>query len=283
VGYVPEIGQHVAWAESSAVSYANSVLGARTNREGGPSALAAAIAGRTARYGLHLDENRLATVVIDVLCAVKSTSDLGALGYLVGQRVGSRIPYLRLWDSEPETWNLNTLCAAMAASGAVALYHIEGVTLEARACDMVVRDAHRLVVDDLAPGYAALDGTAREVDLVSLGCPHASLAELETIAAFLVGRHVKTTLWITTARDTRHIAEEAGWVPRIQAAGGRVVADTCMVVAPVADLGFRTMATNSAKMAFYAPAHSGLSVRFGSTERCLEAALAGSWPAPQRT
>lgn len=282
VGYVPEVDQHVAWAESSAVSYANSVLGARTNREGGPSALAAAITGRTARYGLHLDENRLATVVVDIRCPLTSASDLGALGYLVGQRVGSRLPYLRFWHSEPESWNLNTLGAAMAASGAVALYHIEGVTPEARARDMLASDAHRLVVDDLSPGYTALDGPAREVDLVSLGCPHASLAELEAIAVYLGGRQVKTALWITTARATRRAAEEAGWVARIQAAGGRVVADTCMVVAPVADLGFRTMATNSAKMAFYAPAHSDLSVRFGSTERCLDAALTGSWPAARR-
>jgi predicted aconitase len=112
---------------------------------------------------------------------------------------------------------------------------------------------------------------------VSIGCPHASLAEIEAVAGYLEGRYVKAALWITTARAVRQAAEEAGLVDLIEAAGGRVVADTCMVVAPVADLGFRTMATNSAKMAFYTPSHSGLAVRFGPLERCLEAAVSGNW------
>jgi hypothetical protein len=278
VGYVPEFGQHLAWAESSAVSYANSVLGARTNREGGPSALAAAITGRTARYGLHLAENRLATTIVEVRCPVRSEADLGALGYLVGRKVSSGVPYYRFRDWGLGDRYLKTLGAAMAASGAVALYHIEGLTAEARTGNVIGRDTQTLIVDDLAPGYAALNGPAEEVDLVSLGCPHASLAGLEAAAGFLAGRQVQSTLWITTARATREAAEKAGLVARIEAAGGRVVADTCMVVAPVASFGFRTMATNSAKMAFYAPAHSGLAVRFGPMEQCLEAAVRGRWP-----
>jgi predicted aconitase len=279
VGHVPELGQHVAWAESSAVSYANSVLGARTNREGGPSALAAAITGRTARYGLHLDENRLATAVVDVRCSVKSEADLGACGYLVGQQIGGGVPYFRFHHAPLITQHssLKALGAAMAASGAVALYHVEGVTPEARAGDVIAPGAQSLVVDDLAPGYTALNGPSEEIDLVSIGCPHASLAEIEVVAGYLEGRRVRAALWITTARATRQAAEVAGLVDRIEAAGGRVVADTCMVVAPVADLGFRTMATNSAKMAFYTPSHSGLSVRFGPLAQCLEAAVRGRW------
>jgi hypothetical protein len=166
----------------------------------------------------------------------------------------------------------------MAASGAVALYHVEGVTPEANAGDTVAPGVQTLVVDDLAPGYAALDGASEKVDLVSLGCPHASLDELEAIASYLAGRRVEATLWITTARETREAAVQAGWIEKIKAAGGRVVADTCMVVAPVADLGFRTLATNSAKMALYTPSHGGLAVRFGSMEQCLEAAIHGWWP-----
>lgn len=279
VGYVPGFGEHVAWAESSAVSYANSVLGARTNREGGPSALAAAIAGRTARYGPHLDENRQATVVVDVRCPVRSESDLSALAYLVGQQVENRVPFLRFRDWEFGTWALKGFGAAMAASGAVALYHIEGVTPEAKAGDVVAPGAKRLTVDDLASAYLALNAQADDLDLVSLGCPHASLADLEAVADRLDGRRIKAALWITTARATREAAEAAGLVARIEAVGGQVVADTCMVVAPVAELGFRTMATNSAKMAFYAPAHSGLAVRFGSVDQCVAAAVEGKWPA----
>jgi hypothetical protein len=280
VGYVPQKGQHVAWAESSAVSYANSVCGARTNREGGPSALAAAITGRTARYGLHLDENRLATVMVDVRCPIGSEADLGALGYLVGRHTKNGVPYFRFQEPWTGRRVLNTLGAAMAASGAVALYHIDGVTAEAKARNVIGHSASSLVVDDLAPGYRALDGSAAKVDLVSLGCPHASLADLEAIAGHLSGRRVQSALWVTTARATREAAEAEGWVAQIETAGGRVVADTCMVVAPVASLGFRTMATNSAKMAFYAPAHSGLGVRFGPMERCLEAAVTGRWSGP---
>jgi predicted aconitase len=279
VGYVPRLGQHVAWAESSAVSYANSILGARTNREGGPSALAAAIAGRTARYGLHLDENRRPTAVVEVRCPIRSETDLGSLGYLVGRQVENGVPTFRFHVADPGAFEWKTLGAAMAASGAVALYHIEGVTPEADTGDMVAPGVQTLVVDDLAPGYAALDGSSEKVDLVSLGCPHASLGELEAIASCVAGRRVEAALWITTARETREAAAQAGWVEQIEAAGGRVLADTCMVVAPVADLGFRTLATNSAKMAFYTPSHSGLAVRFGPMERCLEAAIRGRWPA----
>jgi len=277
VGHAPAFGQHIAWAESSAVSYANSVLGARTNREGGPSALAAAITGRAACYGLHLDENRQATVVIDVRCPIRSESDLGALGYLVGQLVENRVPYLQFHDGRPGDWELKTLGAAMAASGAVALYHIEGVTPEAKAGNVVQAGAETLVIDNLSPGFEALDGACEEIDLVSLGCPHASLSELRCAADHLDGRHLKAALWITTARSTREAAESEGLVARIEAAGGRVVADTCMVVAPVAELGFRSLATNSAKMAFYAPAHSGLKVRYGTLEQCLDAAVTGAW------
>jgi len=277
VGHTPSSGQHIAWAESSAVSYANSVLGARTNREGGPSALAAAITGRTACYGLHLDENRQATAVIDVRCPVRSESELGALGLLVGQLVGNRVPALRFHDWRPENLALNTLGAAMAASGAVALYHIEGVTPEANSGNVVRPGAETYMIDDLSPGYEALDGTCVEIDLVSLGCPHASLADLRKLADCLDGHCLQAALWITTARATREAAESEGIISRIEAAGGQVVADTCMVVAPAEELGFRSMATNSAKMAFYSPSHSGLQVRFGPLEQCVKAALTGKW------
>jgi predicted aconitase len=286
VGYEPEFGAHLAWAESSAVSYANSVLGARTNREGGPSALAAAITGRTACYGLHLDQHRQPTAVVDVRCPLTSEADLGAQGYLVGQRVKNGVPYfadrgLIDWAAAPMgTWGLKTLGAAMAASGAVAVYHVEGVTPEAQAGLVLPTDTPTIRIDNLAPAYEQLNGPSEVVDLVSLGCPHASLGEMEAIASYLDGRRARTALWITTARATRDAAEAAGLVARIEASGGRVVPDTCMVVAPVADLGYRALATNSAKMAFYTPSHSGLSVRFGPMEQCLEAATTGRWPLP---
>lgn len=279
IGNRPGLGEHIAWAESSAVSFANSVLGARTNREGGPSALSAAICGYTAAYGLHLDSNRVARYRVEVRCALASTADWGALGYLTGRQVRDGVPYFVLNDAvlSPNIDQLKSLGAAMAASGAVALYHIDGVTPEARMQNMLAPDAQRIIIDDLAAGYAALNGAVEQVDLVSIGCPHASEDELAQVAQLVEGRQLVSALWVTTARATRERAAQA--VEVIETAGGRVVADTCMVVAPVEQLGFKVMATNSAKMATYTPSHSGLQVRFGTLAQCIEAALTGRWRA----
>jgi predicted aconitase len=291
VGYVPRAGEHLAWSESSAVSFANSALGARSNREGGPSALAAAIAGRTAAYGLHLAANRQATHVIEVGCPVRREADFGALGYLVGLQVGDGVPYCRLrrddlLERRPRQEELMALGAAMAASGAVALYHVEGVTPEARQGAVspggVLPSGNAALptisISSLSEAYAALNSPLDEIDFVSLGCPHSTLADIERVATLLDGKRVQTVLWITTSRQVRSLAEQRGLVDGIEAAGGKVFADTCLVVAPMEEMGFKAMATNSAKAAFYSPAHSGLKRRFGTTEQCVEAALTGRWP-----
>lgn len=306
VGNLPARGDHVAWAESSAVSFANSVLGARTNREGGPSALAAAITGRTPRYGLHLPENRRAQLVVEVRCPLQSSADLGALGAMVGRMACNRVLYflvssfefrvpglelrktqlktqnsrLRTRNSEPEISVdlLKALGAAMAASGAVALYHIEGVTPEADEPDIIAPGAETCVIDSLDEGYAALTSSSDdEIDLVWIGCPHASLDELAQVVELLAGRRVRTALWVTMAREVRADAEKAGLAQALETLGGRAVADTCLVVAPVKELGFRHMATPSGKGAYYAPSHSGLAVRYGPLEACIEAAVSGRW------
>jgi len=322
VGNLPARGDHVAWAESSAVSFANSVLGARTNREGGPSALAAAITGRTPRYGLHLPENRRAQLVVEVHCPVQSSADFGALGAMVGQIARNRVPYFRVSSSEfralsseftvsssqfrvtgsrPETDDsesgspisnlqsqnselgtlvdlLKGLGAAMAASGAVALYHIEDVTPEADEPNIIAADAETFVVDSLDEGYAALNcGGDDRIDLVWIGCPHASISELTQVVELLAGRQVQGALWVTMAREVKVEAEQAGLVGALEALGGCVVADTCLVVAPVKELGFRHMATPSGKGAYYAPSHSGLAVSYGPLEACVEAAVTGYW------
>jgi len=283
VGNVPHKGEHVAWAESSAVSYANSVLGARTNREGGPGALAAGITGRTAACGLHLDENRRATLRVIVRCPVRGISDFGALGYLVGRAARNRVPYfvglevgagLHRLSSDAA---LRALGAAMAASGAVALYHVAGVTPEADRPDVLAPGHETLVVNDLQPAYAALNSDVREIDLVWFGCPHASLEQIAEVVRLLAGRRVKAALWITTAREVRQIAEAEGLVDAVEACGGRVVADMCVVVAPMQELSLCTLATPSAKGATYAPSHAGLRVRYGTVEQCIQAAVAGVW------
>jgi predicted aconitase len=280
VGNAPRLGQHVAWAESSAVSYANSVLGARTNREGGPSALAAAITGRTAAYGLHLDENRRATLRVLVRCPVRTPSDFGALGHLVGRTVRNRVPYFTLKDlgGARSDAALKALGAAMAASGAVALYHVAGITPEAGRPDILAPGHETLVVDDLQPALAALNSGVRKIDLVWFGCPHADLEEMAEVVRLLDERRVKAALWITAAREVRERANAEGLVAAVEASGGRVVADMCAVVAPMQELGFCTLATPSAKGATYVPSHAGLQVRYGTVEQCVEAAVTGVWP-----
>ncbi|MHB9032968.1 MAG: aconitase X [Anaerolineae bacterium] len=292
VGNVPGYGQHLAWSESSAVAYANAVLGARTNREGGPSALAAAICGRTAKFGLQLSEHRLTTHRVQVRCPVQEIHEYAALGYLVGKQVGDGIPYftglklpaIELDDSgtaKPTPGEgdvLKMLGAALASSGAVALYHIEGVTPEARLQpDLVRADAKTIVIDSLQNALNLLNKPVERIDLVVIGCPHASLSEIEQIARFLHGKKLKSDLWVTTARATRAQAALHGWVETIEEAGGLVTADACVVVAPMPELRYRTLATNSAKMASYAMPHAGLQVRFGSLQHCLEAAVTGRW------
>lgn len=286
VGYAPQANDHLAWSESSAVSFANSILAARSNREGGPSALAAAITGRTAAYGLHLSENRHATHIIEVHCPLYNEADYGALGYLVGLLVGDGVPYFRFLAKSqslkgagfpPLQEHWMALGAAMAASGAVALYHIEGVTPEASHAMPLHRKLPLIPIANLADGYAALDSSLDEIDFVSLGCPHSTLADIERAAAFLEGKRVKATLWITTSRAVRELAEQRGLVAIVEAAGGKVFSDTCLVVAPIEEMGFKAMATNSAKAAFYSPMHSKLPRRFGSLEQCLQAALTGRW------
>ncbi|NLD73019.1 MAG: DUF521 domain-containing protein, partial [Chloroflexi bacterium] len=204
VGNVPGYGEHIAWSESSAVCYANAVLGARTNREGGPSALAAAVCGRTAAYGLHIEEARRATHRVRVTCPVREPWEYAALGYWVGGQVGGGVPYFQGLDLPPVTASsvagepvvessthdiLKLMGAALASSGAVGLYHVEGCTPEARIRnDLLPPGVQDLTVDSLQPAIDALNAPIQDIDLVVIGCPHASLGELRAVADLLRGR-----------------------------------------------------------------------------------------------
>ena len=160
--------------------------------------------------------------------------------------------------------------AGLAAYGAVAVYHVAGFTPEARDLgEALIRpDAQRLVIENLDDAYRVMDADPdlRQIDLVTVGCPHASLTEIEQVAEYLRGKTLATRLWVTTGEITRRAAAELGYVQVIEAAGGEVVADTCAVVAPMRMLDVRSMATNAGKMACYAPMHSGVRMRFGDLE-----------------
>ena len=274
IGNLPKFGEHIAWSESSAVAFANSVIGARTNREGGPSALAAAICGRTACYGFHLNENRKADFVFNINCEVKDFSDFGALGNMIGKIVKNKVPYITGLKENSQD-NLKVLGASMAASGAVALFHIENNTPEAKAKNMIKDSAEKITIEDLEEGYNSLNSNVSEIDLVSIGCPHASIEEFKKIAELVKGKKLKAELWVTTSKQTSEKAKE--YVKIIEQSGGKVLNDTCMIVAPVEDFGFKNLATNSGKAAFYAPTYSKLNVRFGSLEKCINAAVKGRW------
>lgn len=267
-GNLPRFREHIAWSESSAISFSNSVIGARTNREGGPSALAAALCGVTPNYGLHLDENRKPQMLVQVDAKLEDSADFGALGYVVGKQVKNRIPYFK-GIKEADSDQLKALGAAMAASGAVALYHVEDITPEAHMMKMKGLETLSVGDKDLDETFSKLS-TGRDPDIIILGCPHSSLKEIMTVARKLEGKTVKKPLWICTSRMVKEAANRMGFTQTIEAAGGKVVADTCMVVAPIEDMGYRTTAVNSGKAANYLPGFCKQNVVFGRLDTILE-------------
>jgi hypothetical protein len=267
-GNLPKFGDHLAWAESSAISFANSVIGARTNREGGPSALAAAILGKTPQYGLHLTENRKAQLQIKVTSQLKTISDFGALGYMVGKQANNKIPYFTGIKSATVD-QLKSLGAAMAASGAVALYHVEGITPEAETMKQSGLEKIEIGREEIREAYEKLN-TGEEPDLVIFGCPHASIDELAGLAQKLEGKHLKKPVWVCTSRMNKEVANRMGYTKSIEQAGGKIVADTCMVVSPIEDLGFKTTGVNSGKAACYLPSFCKQKVVFGSVDDLIK-------------
>ena len=267
-GNLPRFGEHIAWSESSAISFSNSVIGARTNREGGPSALAASLCGVTPNYGLHLDENRKPSLLIDVNAKLDDNADFGALGYIVGKKVKNNIPYFT-GIKDADTDQLKALGASMAASGAVALYHIENLTPEARYMKPEGLEKLTVTDKDLEETFSSLS-TGKEPDIVILGCPHSSLKEIMTISRKLEGRKLKKPLWVCTSRMVKEASNRMGFTQTIEAAGGRVIADTCMVVSPIEDMGYKVTAVNSGKAANYLPGFCKQNVVFAKLDTLLE-------------
>ena len=264
-GNEPSFGQHIAWGESSAVAYANSVIGARTNREGGPSALAASLTGRTPLYGLHIRENRVPTIAVDVEAQLSLPEDFSAMGYFVGREAQDRIPYFR-GVRRAGLEDLKTLSAALASSGGVAMFHVEGLTPEHGLGTKNI-EALTFTRKELAETDALLNDEG-EPDFVSVGCPHCSLTELATLAKLLSGRQVRREFWVCCSREVKRQGDEAGYSKLIEASGAKFALDTCMVVAPVEELGYKVVSTNSAKACHYLR-NAGLKVRFMPLEECV--------------
>ncbi|MEM2909317.1 MAG: aconitase X catalytic domain-containing protein, partial [Candidatus Bilamarchaeaceae archaeon] len=264
IGIRPRQGEHIAWAESSAIAFANSVLGARTNREGGPSALAAAITGVTPYYGLHVNENRVANLIVEVETQLRE-SDFGAMGYYVGKLCGARYPaFVGIRANEDE---LKLLGAAMAASGSVPIFFVKGLTPEFRVVDGA--EEISFTEKELKETKEMLDAEEKP-ELVTLGCPHASLREIENVVS-IINKKGKPTVkfWICVSRAVKEIAVKKGYDKVIRKNNGLLVADTCMVVCPLEEMGYKITGTNSGKAAKYLPSLCRQKVAFGDIEDIL--------------
>lgn len=288
-GNMPRFGEHMAWGESSAVVFANSVCGARTNREGGPSGLASALTGRTPEYGFHLKENRYGHFQIKIETELRDMTDYGTLGYFAGKIAGQDTPVFTGMPSTPTLEELKALSAALAASGAVSMFHAVGVTPEAPTVQEAFggREPAKVLVFGDAEKQQAENALNKEpsdyVDWILVGCPNASVQEMREVAEALEGKkvHKDVALWVTTSGSMYAMAERMGYIDTIKNAGGVVVRETCpflarsRVIAP--NKGYKTLTTNSAKMAFYAPGQFGLPAHYGNLERVMQAAINGVW------
>lgn len=278
----PAFGRHVAWAESNAIVFANSMLGARTHRYGDFVDICAAIVGRVPAAGLHLDAARLGQVVYrlsdEVMRLVPHDVLYPVLGHLIGLDCGSAVPVIDGLPPSVSEDRVKALGAAAASSGSVAMVHIVGTTPEAPDVGAALggREPLRTVSVDLAALRAARDDLStvpdgESLDAVALGTPHASADEMEALVRYLDGRRPRIDLTVNTGRDILAAVPEA--VRSLEAAGVRIVTDTCTYITPILDA--RVVMTDSAKWAWYAPANLGVDVMFGSTADCVESAVAG--------
>ncbi|MFW9821750.1 MAG: aconitase X [Candidatus Thorarchaeota archaeon] len=273
IGNTPHFGQHIAWAESSAVCYSNSVIGARTNREGGPSALASALTGKTPYYGYHLDQNRHGEVLVNVNTSVRGTDEFGVLGKIIGDKLvefGKKIPYITGIPSATVE-ELKSFCASVATYGGTALFHMEGITPEHYKYPKPTEISFTINKSDMEEARSELIDKDLEIDFVSIGCPHASIHEIAEMANLLKGKKVRKEFWITTARPTKRIADEAGYTKIIEDAGAKFAADTCCVVAPIKER-FKGIMVDSAKACYYGRAKNKFKVKIGSIKDCIEEA-----------
>jgi predicted aconitase len=266
----PESGSHVAWAESSAVVYANSVLKAWTNREGGPSALAAAIIGKTPDYGMHRSENRGPSIVIDVEEQLKSETEFGALGIFLGKVLGDKIPAIRGLRNASEG-ELKQLSAALGTAGMTRMFYLDSdpsKKADVEKASVESRDIAQ-TIDKLCTSSAS------QPDLVFVGCPHCSAGELRQVARLVEGKRVKAGIecWICTSRHNRDRAREA--VMAIENSGAHVLADMCTVVSWTETLGIKTIMTNSAKTAHYAPTMNKAETTLAPLVDCVRTAFTG--------
>jgi predicted aconitase len=280
----PVRGEHVAYGDTGAVIYSNSVCGARSNFEGGPSALSAGLTGRTPRYGYHLDERRTATLVVDVGWTPHELNDWGALGAVVGRMAGDywQVPALVGVDRVPGSDEMKHFGAALASYGSVALFHMVGVTPEAARLDDVInrrqparrRDVGKNDIRAFAQSYAK----AEKIDLVVFSAPQLSLIEMAEVASLLDGRRARIPVLVVTSPQVKPDADRMGLTARIEAAGGTVLAGMCFYQSYAREMaeanGWKRLATNSAKLTNIIGGY-GYQPALMSMAACIDTACAG--------
>jgi predicted aconitase len=262
-------GSHLAWAESSAVVYANSVIGAWTNREGGPSALAAAIIGKTPDYGIHGAENRHPQVAVNLEKQLQSEVEFGALGTFLGKILEDKIPIIQGLQDASEG-NLKQLGATLASTGMINMFCYEDKDVKSNKLEKI-----SVETKDIKQTIEDLTTTSQEPDLVFIGCPHCSLNEIKQAAELIQSRKVENGIefWVCTSRHVKEKAKE--YVEKIEKSGGHIITDTCAVVTWTDKLGIKTIMTNSAKTAHYAPTLNRAETIFAPLKECLKTAFKG--------
>jgi len=286
-GHRPRLGAHVAWGESNAVAFVNSVLGARTNRLGDFLDLCCAVTARAPCYGLHLDENRRARIVIDATALSAPLRSLDVfypvLGAFLGSEAGSTVAVILGLPAGTDEDRLKALGAAAASTGAVGLFHAVGVTPEAPDLETVLGGGvpeHRILLtppmlrDARDRLSTAASGTER-IDAVAVGSPHFSVPEFRALARLAHGHRFRVPFYACTSRASLDVIEREGMREPLEAAGVEIVVDTCIVVAPILPPDAGVLMTNSGKFAFYAPANTGFATIYGGLADCVASAVSG--------
>ena len=278
---IPLFGETVAFSESSATPYVNSVIGATTNREAAQSALAAGVVGKTPKYGLHIKENRKGTILVKVEAALKDSFDYTLLGQFVGKQVGYGIPVLAGIAKRPSTEELINFCAMSNTTGAVSMFYIPGFTVEAQTVEEAFqgdKPKDKIIVTDaeLKQTWEELQTASGKIDFVMLGCPHYTLNQVAEAAKLLERKkiHGGVSFWICTSATTRALAKRMGYVDTIENAGGRVIVDTCIDEPCWSMYKDKVGMTDSPKCAYY---RRFKDVVVAGLEDCVESAVRGKY------
>lgn len=283
----PQFGQQIAWGESNAIAFANSVIGARSERYPDLMDVCAAITGRVPATGLHLTENRAGQLLLQLSGVPRRVQEddsfYPVLGHFIGRIAQERIPVIEGLEVIPAEDQLKALCAAVASSGAVALMHLVGITPEAPTTAAAFQgqppqqtvEVSMNALREARRELTTADG--EKVDMVVLGSPHFSLAEFRKLAPLLAGkrRHPEVQFLVTSSRLMTNLADQAGCLEPLKQFGGRVTVDTCILTTPMLHPEIKTLMTNSAKYAYYSPGLLNTQVVFGRLEDCVRSAVAG--------